>query len=122
MLAPLFFVIMGAKVDVTTLVQPSTLLLSVTLAVLGVVGKWACGWAAGRGLSRSVVGWGMVPRGEVGLIFVATGAQLQLGGQPLLSPQIQAGVIGAILLTTLAGPVGLSRGLKRIRSGAWSVQ
>jgi Kef-type K+ transport system membrane component KefB len=121
-LAPLFFVIMGAKVDVTTLVQPSTLLLSVTLAVLGVVGKWACGWAAGRGLSRSVVGWGMVPRGEVGLIFVATGAQLQLGGQPLLSPQIQAGVIGAILLTTLAGPVGLSRGLKRIRSGAWSVQ
>ena len=56
----------------------------------------------------------MVPRGEVGLIFVATGAHLQFEGHPLLSPQIQAGVIGAILLTTLAGPVGLGRCLKAV--------
>ena len=43
----------------------------------------------------------MMPRGEVGLIFVAAGAQLELGGQPLLSPAIQAGVVGALLLTTI---------------------
>jgi hypothetical protein len=49
----------------------------------------------------------MVPRGEVGLIFVATGAQLQLNGTPLLTSDIQAGIIGALLLTTVAGPVGL---------------
>jgi Kef-type K+ transport system membrane component KefB len=55
----------------------------------------------------------MVPRGEVGLIFVATGAGLTLDGAPLLSPQIQAGVVAALLLTTLAGPVGLSWVLKR---------
>ena len=49
----------------------------------------------------------MVPRGEVGLIFVATGAQLHLNGAPLLSADVQAGIIGALLLTTVAGPVGL---------------
>ena len=49
-----------------------------------------------------------MPRGEVGLIFVAVGSQLQLQGHPLLSPEIQAGVVGAILLTTMVGPVGLA--------------
>jgi Kef-type K+ transport system membrane component KefB len=70
------------------------------------------GFGAGRGLRASVVGWGMVPRGEVGLIFVATGAQLRLNGVPLLSPELQAGIIGALLLTTVAGPVGLGRVLR----------
>jgi hypothetical protein len=54
----------------------------------------------------------MVPRGEVGLIFVAAGSHLKLGGQPLLDPQVQAGIVGAILLTTMAGPIGLGRVLK----------
>lgn len=115
-LAPLFFVLMGAKVDVTVLVQPRTLLFAGVLAVLGILGKWASGLGVDRGQRRSVVGWGMVPRGEVGLIFVAAGAQMIFQGQPLLSPEIQAGIVGAILLTTIAGPVGLSIVLKR--SGA----
>ncbi len=71
------------------------------------------GYGAGRGFRASVVGWGMVPRGEVGLIFVAVGSTLGAGGVPLLSHQVQAGVVGAILLTTMAGPVGLSWSLRR---------
>lgn len=55
----------------------------------------------------------MVPRGEVGLIFVAAGAQLQLNGVPLLSPEVQAGIIGALLITTVAGPVGLGWVLRK---------
>jgi hypothetical protein len=55
----------------------------------------------------------MVPRGEVGLIFVAAGAQLRLGGSPLLGADAQAGVILALLLTTLAGPMGLGWALRR---------
>ena len=54
----------------------------------------------------------MVPRGEVGLIFVATGTTLTLAGQPLLTPHVQAGIIGALLLTTMIGPVGLGWVLK----------
>jgi Kef-type K+ transport system membrane component KefB len=55
----------------------------------------------------------MVPRGEVGLIFVAAGSALTLNGAPLLSAEVQAGVVAALLLTTLAGPVGLAWALKR---------
>ncbi len=112
-LAPLFFLLMGAKVDPVALVQPRTLLLGAVLAVLGVAGKYVAGFGGGGGLRASVIGWGMVPRGEVGLIFVATGAGLTLNGAPLLSPEIQAGVVAALLLTTLAGPVGLAWVLKR---------
>jgi Kef-type K+ transport system membrane component KefB len=106
-LSPLFFVLMGAKVDPTALFKPATLGFAVVLAALGVAGKYAAGYGAGKGIRATVVGWGMVPRGEVGLIFVATGAQLQLNGAPLLNADVQAGVIGALLLTTIAGPVGL---------------
>ncbi|WP_291272596.1 cation:proton antiporter [Geothrix sp.] len=106
-LSPLFFVLMGAKVDPSALFRPATLGFAAVLALLGVAGKYIAGYGGGAGTRAAVVGWGMVPRGEVGLIFVAAGAQLQLNGAPLLSPEIQAGIIGALLLTTVAGPVGL---------------
>ncbi len=106
-LSPLFFVLMGAKVDPAALFKPATLGFAALLALLGVAGKYAAGYGGGKGIRAAVVGWGMVPRGEVGLIFVAAGAQLQLNGVPLLSADVQAGIIGALLLTTIAGPVGL---------------
>ncbi len=106
-LSPLFFVLMGAKVDPGALFKPATLGFAALLALLGVAGKYLAGFGGGRGIRAAVVGWGMVPRGEVGLIFVAAGAQLHLNGVPLLSPDVQAGIIGALLLTTIAGPVGL---------------
>ena len=112
-LSPLFFVLMGAKVDPTVLFRPSTLILAVVLALLGILGKFVAGYGGGRTVRCAVVGWGMVPRGEVGLIFVAAGAQLHLNGAPLLSAELQAGVIGALLLTTVAGPVGLGWTLRR---------
>ncbi len=112
-LAPLFFVLMGAKVDAAALFRPHTLLLAFALAALGIFGKWIAGLGAGKGLRRSVIGWGMVPRGEVGLIFVAAGANLMFNGSPLLRAQVQAAIVGAILLTTLAGPIGLAWALRR---------
>ncbi len=107
-LAPVFFVVMGARVDPRGLLQPSILLLALTLTVLGAFGKYIAGFAAGRGLNPHVVGWGMMPRGEVGLIFVATGAQLNI-----LKPDIQAAVVVAMMLTTMIGPIGLSWMLRR---------
>ncbi len=112
-LAPLFFVLMGARVDLAVLLAPRTLLLAGVLAVLGVAGKYLAGYAASGGLRAPVIGWGMVPRGEVGLIFVATGSALQLNGQALLSASVQAAIVGAILLTTMAGPLGLAWSLRR---------
>ena len=114
-LSPLFFVLMGAKVDPGALFKPATLGLAGVLALLGVAGKYLSGFGCGKGSRAAIVGWGMVPRGEVGLIFVATGAHLQLNGAPLLSADVQAGVIGALLLTTIAGPMGLGWMLQRRR-------
>ena len=106
-LSPLFFVLMGAKVDPSVLFRPATLGFAALLALLGVAGKYLAGFGGGKAVRAAVVGWGMVPRGEVGLIFVAAGARLQMNGAPLLSTEVQAGVIGALLLTTVLGPVGL---------------
>lgn len=106
-LSPLFFVLMGAKVNPATLVEGRTLFLAFVLAILGVGGKFVAGYAAGKGFRPSVIGWGMVPRGEVGLIFVATGSTLVLSGKPLLEPYVQAAIVGALILTTVLGPIGL---------------
>lgn len=114
-LAPIFFVLMGAKVDPSVLFAPKTLLFAGVLAALGVLGKYVSGYGAGGGLRSAVVGWGMVPRGEVGLIFVAAGVQLQMGGAPLLSEPVKAAVVGALLLTTMCGPVGLAWVLRKAR-------
>lgn len=106
-LAPLFFVVTGARIDISALLQPKALILALVLAVLGTLGKMLAGFGAGRGQNWRWIGWGMVPRGEVGLIFVATGAHLSIQGRPFLSPDLQASLVAAILLTTIAGPIGL---------------
>jgi Kef-type K+ transport system membrane component KefB len=112
-LSPLFFVIMGARVDLFALLDPRLLACTLAMGVTGVVGKLIAGLAAGKDCRKAWVGWGMVPRGEVGLIFVAAGSGLRLDGQPLLGPEIQAAIVGALLLTTVAGPVGLGWVLRR---------
>lgn len=111
-LSPIFFVLMGSKVDPAALIDPKALFLMAVLTVLGVAGKFAAGFGGNKGMRTAVIGWGMVPRGEVGLIFVAVGSSLTLGGKPLLDPVLQAGIVGAILLTTIIGPIGLGVALR----------
>lgn len=107
-LAPLFFVVMGARIDPRSLLQLDILGLTLALTLLGAAGKYVAGFVAGKGLDPHVIGWGMMPRGEVGLIFVAVGAQLNI-----LQPGHQASVVMAMLLTTILGPIGLDRILRR---------
>ncbi len=114
-LAPLFFVVIGARVDVAALLSPQSLYLAVVLAVLGTLGKFLAGFGVGKGLRSAVIGWGMVPRGEVGLVFVAVGSQMVLNGSPFLRPEWKAAMVGAILMTTLAGPMGLNAVLARAK-------
>lgn len=51
--------------NVPKVFTPSTLIFAAVPAVLGLAGKYASGHVAGSGLRPSVIGWGMVPRGEV---------------------------------------------------------
>ena len=70
-----------------------------------------------KGLDRISVGIGMIPRGEVGLIFASIGAALMLGGNPVVSRSTYSAVVIMVILTTLVTPpllkVSLARGDRR---------
>jgi Kef-type K+ transport system membrane component KefB len=115
---PLFFVLMGIQVDLASLADASALGLGGILIVAAVLGKLACALGAGRGTNRIAVAVGMVPRGEVGLIFAGIGASLTLHGAPLISPSAYSALVVMVLVTTLLTPVGLRWALrKKVRRG-----
>lgn len=99
-LVPVFFVSIGVQVDVKAFTSPSVLALAGTLTVVALVGKIVAGAPAKRaGADALAVGLGMIPRGEVGLIFIAVG---QAAG--VLDSKIAGALILAVLATTLIGP------------------
>ena len=105
---PLFFVLMGLQVDLVSLADPSALGLGALLIVGAIAGKLICGFGViGRGVNRLAVGIGMIPRGEVGLIFAGIGASLAIAGQPLLAQNVYSAIVMMVLITTLITPVGL---------------
>ena len=116
---PIFFVLMGMKVDLRTLANRSSLGFAVLLTIAAIVGKQICSLAvAERGLNRLAVGLGMVPRGEVGLIVAGIGATLVLpnsAGVP--EPVVNAATFGAVVImvfvTTLVTPPALKWALAR---------
>ena len=112
-LVPIFFVATGAAVDLGAF-SGDMLLLAAGLTVVAIIGKQACGLVAfGDGVDRLSVGIGMIPRGEVGLIFATVGTQLTLGGAPVVSPPTYAAAILMVMVTTLVTPPALSWSLAR---------
>jgi Kef-type K+ transport system membrane component KefB len=103
-LVPLFFVHMGVQVKLEELAGGSVL-LALALTLAAVVGKQACALAVVTpGTDRLAVGIGMIPRGEVGLIFAGMGLTLKMNGQPLLGSGEFAAVVAMVLLTTIVTP------------------
>lgn len=105
-LVPIFFVTVGASVDLSVLnpVVPENregLILAVFLVVIAIIGKVITGWAVfGKpGINRLAIGVGMVPRGEVGLVFAGIGAASGALDKPL-----QAAIIIMVILTTFIAP------------------
>ncbi len=103
-LVPLFFVHMGLQVDLSGL-DGGSALLALVLTAAAIAGKQACALAVvTRGADRLAVGLGMIPRGEVGLIFAGIGLNLRIAGKPLLEPGEFAAVVVMVMLTTLLTP------------------
>ena len=104
-LVPVFFVLMGLKVDLSAFNDGSLLLFSLALCVVAIVGKQLCSLGVlEKGLNRFVVGAGMIPRGEVGLIFAGIGASTLVAGQPVFSPDIFSALVLMVMVTTLITP------------------
>jgi len=108
-LIPVFFLRVGIDADLGQAVRPGALWLAAALLVAAVAGKVLCGlFAVGSSADRLVLGLGMVPRGEVGLVFAGLGLQ-----QGVLNGERYGALLITILLTDLLGPVLLRRRLRR---------
>jgi Kef-type K+ transport system membrane component KefB len=111
---PVFFVIVGAQVDVAyfNVLDPArrpVLLVALVLLVAAVAGKVVAGVGVWRsGASMLAVGAGMIPRGEVGLIFAQVGYRLKVtvDGElvPLLDPGIYSAITLMVIMTTFVAP------------------
>ncbi len=113
---PLFFVLMGIQVDLATLATPAAIGLGTALVVAAIAGKLACILGViDRGVDRLTIALGMVPRGEVGLIFAGIGTTLVLDGRPVLSESVFAAVVVMVLVTTLVAPPALRWRLQKRR-------
>lgn len=99
---PIFFVYAGMQVDLIAVASWETLFNGVVLTLVAVIGKVLCGALLPKTINRWIVGFGMVPRGEIGLIFALTGQQLGI-----FNSQSFAAVLLMIVLTSLITPMAL---------------
>ena len=121
-LVPIFFVLMGLKVDLRLFTRVEILSFALVLTAAAIIGKQICALGVTeRGLNRLAIGLGMIPRGEVGLIFAGIGATLMLPSAAGVSgPVITSAVFGAVvimvIITTLITPLALKWALGRTSS------
>lgn len=105
-LVPIFFVAVGAKADLGVL-NPAVpanregLVIAVFLIAVAIIGKLVTGWTViGQPqINRFAIGVGMIPRGEVGLVFAGIGS-----ASGVLSKPLEAAIIIMVILTTFLAP------------------
>jgi len=113
-LVPLFFVLMGMRVDLTAFARKEILGLAALLTVAAIIGKQACALGAfGGRLDRLTIGLGMIPRGEVGLIFANIGLGLTIAGRPVIAGTTYSAIVIMVIVTTLVTPPALRWSLER---------
>ena len=117
-LVPIFFVLMGLKVDLRYFARLDLMGFALALTVAAIIGKQVCALGVlERSTNRLVIGLGMIPRGEVGLIFASIGATLMLptatgANEPVIGPATFGVVVIMVILTTLVTPPALKWGLE----------
>ncbi len=113
-LVPIFFVTVGARADLGVL-NPAIaenragLIIATFLITIAIIGKVITGWGVfGQpGINRLAIGVGMIPRGEVGLVFAGIGSASGVLDKPL-----EAAIIVMVILTTFLAPPLLQWALK----------
>ncbi len=96
---PIFFVQMGIQVHLESFFIPSVLGISASLIVAAIVGKQACALVVGKNVDRITIGLGMIPRGEVGLIFASIGR-----GLSVIDDKIFSAIVIMVIVTTFVAP------------------
>jgi Kef-type K+ transport system membrane component KefB len=105
-LVPVFFVVMGARVDLRALASGPALGAAAALTLAAIMGKLACALGT-SGVRRKAVAVGMIPRGEVTLIYASIGVSIVIGGKPLLDGRLYSALVFVVIATTLLTPAAL---------------
>jgi len=106
-LVPIFFIYTGMSVNLETMSDPRILGAAIIISIVAFIGKYVTGLFAGKA-NKQIVGIGMVPRGEVGLIFATIGRSLGVVNNEVFSI-----IVIMVILTTFFPPIILSYLLKR---------
>ena len=113
---PIFFVHMGMQVDLTTFADTGVLIFGATLSIMAIAGKQVCGLGVfgkgNEGVNKLAIGIGMIPRGEVGLIFAVIGAGLSIGDPPVIDKPLYSAIVLMVMITTMITPPGLKWSLR----------
>lgn len=108
MLVPMFFVYTGMQVKLAAIADTQVLVAGLAITLVAFLSKLVSGLAAGNA-RRWVVGWGMAPRGEVGLIFAAAGKALGV-----IPDEVFSMIVVVVMLTTLLTPPILVAVIRRV--------
>ncbi|KTD22384.1 cation:proton antiporter [Legionella londiniensis] len=98
-LAPLFFMLIGIQVKIELFFDWHVLLMASGLIAAAIIGKLLSGIGANSRDDRFLIGMGMVPRGEVGLVFASIGRSIGV-----ISDQLFSAIILMVMVTTLLAP------------------
>jgi len=99
---------MGMRTDLRAFAEPGVIGLAAALTVAAVVGKQLSALGViGAGYDRLSVGIGMIPRGEVGLIFANIGLTLVVAGERVVTEGVYSAVVAMVITTTLITPPAL---------------
>ena len=107
-LVPIFFVLMGIQVKLETFLDGHVIILALGLLASAILGKLFAGFGVKGGKNRWAIGVGMLPRGEVGLVFAAIGISLGV-----ISDALFSAIILMVIITTLIAPPWFKFCLKR---------
>ena len=100
LIVPLFFVWMGIQVKLEAMASKDVILAGLALTIVAIIGKVAAGWGCPPAMNRLAIGFGMMPRGEVGLIFAGIGKGIGVVDEGLFSA-----IILLVMVTTVLAPV-----------------
>jgi Kef-type K+ transport system membrane component KefB len=100
LVVPLFFVWMGIQVKLETMANKDVLIAGLALTIVAIAGKVVSGWGCPPSMNRLAVGFGMMPRGEVGLIFAGIGKGIGVVDEGLFSA-----VVLLVMVTTVLAPI-----------------
>jgi len=113
-MAPIFFVRTGMMVDLGG-IGTEPLILAAALTAVAIIGKLISGLGVrGATADKLTVGIGMVPRGEVGLIFANVGAGITFEGKPLIAAGVYAAIVLMVMATTVVTPPWLAHRIRQV--------